>query len=177
MPSHQYKVGVIFRPLDALRGSSASVASALPTNPGNLSGAALTHWIIVFSTASSSRLVELIEHNRKITYKVRDASHKVRAHYFGTYTGHLEDVARLAKSHPMNGRMYNEVSNNCQHWAAHLLGSLCDLAKSSSHRHFGITDKQTWTAVIHVVKNKGHGAHVPNEFVSGVMHLLQELIH
>ncbi|KAG8819983.1 hypothetical protein FRC17_010283 [Serendipita sp. 399] len=176
MPSEKYRVGIVFRPLEASGSGSSKRVRGAPTTKGHIGDAAITHWILVFSSGSSSRRVELINNEGRISYSVRDSEHKVPAYYFANFTGHLSDINKLAREHPMNGKHYNEVVNNCQHWAAHFLASLSDLAKASSHRHFGITDRETFKLVVHVAKNKGHGANLPNDLVVATMNALVKLI-
>ncbi|KAG8819984.1 hypothetical protein FRC17_010284 [Serendipita sp. 399] len=109
MALQTYKIGIIFKLLDAIGSVSGSHRKAPwpPTSVLPLRLADSTHWILVFTANGRSHTIELGNDDGRITFKVNDYNYKLVAYYFGTYTGTLVDIFHIGQNHPMNGRTYH----------------------------------------------------------------------
>ncbi|KAG8796420.1 hypothetical protein FRC17_008001, partial [Serendipita sp. 399] len=98
----RFRVGIIFKFLDRFtqNWTAQQHQQFIP-----IQMASSTHWRLVFTANGVSCLIELYNDNGRITYQ-QTFEHEREAHYFGTYTGYLQDLTGIAQSHRMNGQSY-----------------------------------------------------------------------
>ncbi|KAH8804121.1 hypothetical protein DL96DRAFT_1632090 [Flagelloscypha sp. PMI_526] len=127
------------------------------------------HWALVVTpvdTPEWSLRVELGTENDVISFPSTLVEADLYAHPLGIWTGYLDDVLKMMELHPMRGRSYSVVHNNCQHWAATLLVFLEALARSGIGRRLDIeigAQYDRYTRVLAVLNIEGNSLyHAPN---------------
>ncbi|KAG8840707.1 hypothetical protein FRB91_005747, partial [Serendipita sp. 411] len=119
-----FDVGIVYRPLES---SNASYPSNWYTRNWDRKIAKFSHWALVFlpRKGSKSLQVELVPREKRVTYRIRNfTGGQFQVHLFGTYSGDLPGIYKLAEEHSMNGDKYSKSENNCQHWVARLVDNL-----------------------------------------------------